>query len=408
MEKNYHGSVREVDVLAGENLLPLGCFLRDGGLYPGFGYKSLGVQMPSFTAMHIMRSGEGLLMQDNYEVYKISNFSLKNPEYFNTLIADDPVFIEYSANGKTDLLLCGNGTAAVLREGKCSYVPSFPAVRCAAVCCGRIFAADFGDGYRIMWSGTGGCEDWESGISGAGHLDLAPEGGPVYGLFSAGNELVAVRSHSVTVIAVTGSPESFRIAANIPCESGTVRHTAAAVGDKIYFMTGGGLCFYSNGKTSPVEGGLINTGSEKPYMAVSHLGRYYALIAKSLYYKADALFIYDTLHNAYSLINTTPENLSENNGELYVFTSKGVFGLAPSTGCKCYCGEFDFGGTGRKTLTEIAADCDGVLQTTVNGGAGPATFTGNVKRAGLRGSKFTVNLSCTGAVRSLKIKAAVR
>lgn len=120
--------------------------------------------------------------------------------------------------------------------------------------CGRLFAADESDGYKIVWSGLR-VTDWEYGIQGSGYLLLDPDAGKIVKLVNFGDDLLCVREKGFTVLHAMADSRNFRIAPS-QCAIG-IRGTVCGgglVGRIYYFASEGGLYAFDGDKVSLVYG----------------------------------------------------------------------------------------------------------------------------------------------------------
>lgn len=399
----------QIDLLSTKTAFPAYATFKNGVIKQAMGLEPISVTpLNNLVCSHITATGEGLAyMKDGY-VYKITGGNFSNLRRFNKLAADNPVFVEMRTEKGTDVLLSGNVTSVLLRNGACGYAADFPPAACAAVRCGRVFSADSGTGYILRWSGADDILNWKKGLSDGGYLNVDMQGGKIQRLFDLGGGLVALRENGITRFAVNGTPESFSVTENILLTGKVLPATSAVLGEKLFFFCEGETMLYAKGKVQKL-GCEVFDDAEAPEFALATKGRYYVLKAMSKSLKRNVVYVYDDVLEAGYYLDIDVLSAYEDLDSLVFNTYIRSFRFAKYNDYEVNLGTFDFGTSKRKLLTELYAECDSDVIVNISNGRISAGYKGGgTTRLGMRGSKFTVSVLGNSEVRALKLKAEVR
>lgn len=399
----------QIDVLESKTAFPIYGTFKNGVIKRAMGLAPMhNPPINNLVCAHITATGDGLAYMKDRMVYKIANGDFTKLMRFNTLVADSPFFVEMQTDKGTDVLLGGNKTSVLLRNGACGFAPGFPPSACAAVRCGRVFAADFETGYILRWSGEDDILNWKRDISGAGYLYVDTRGGKIKRLFDFGGELVALRENGITRLAVNGTPESYRVTENIILTGAILPQTAAVAGDRLFFICENEALYFKDGKVRKLDCWLFDDAEEYGF-ATAAMGRYYVLKAYSKKLKRNVVYLYDVLLETGYVLDLEALSVHEDKSSLVFDSYLQSFRLEVYDDYEIDLGTFDFGTSKRKLLTEIYAECDNDVTVTVGEGKATRKYAaGGSVKPGIRGSAFTVKVSGKGEVRALKLKAEVR
>lgn len=399
----------EADLIASVKAFPRYGILKDGVIKQAMGLEPLAAPpVKNLVCAHILPSGDGLAYTKDRTVYRITDGDITRLRRFNTLEASSPFFVEMQAGARTDLLLAGDKTSVLLRNSTCGFASGFPPSACAAVRCGRVFAADSETGFILRWSGMDDILNWQKGIAGSGYYYADPAGGKITRLFDFGGEIVALRERGITCFSVGGTPESFRVSRELVMTGKILPATAAVAGGGLYFCCGNDVLRFSNGKAEKLDCGLFGDASNFSFGSAAY-GRYYLLKALSKKLGYNVVYVYDVLLQTGYVLETDALCMYENGDDFIIDAYLQAYRFAKHDGYEVEFGEFDFGVRKRKLLTELIIDCDGETSVTVSGGSGTCKFkTEGSKKLGIRGGKFSLSVSGTGDIRALKLKAEVR
>ena len=400
----------QVDLLAGKDVFPVGCVLKDGKLSPAFNaVDTFHATVKKLVCLRQSNSASGsLAYSSDGKVYRGDNLDATVLTQIETMTASLPFFIEQKSGTSNDLVLLGNTNYVRMRNGGYYKGELASSLRCGTIRCGRLFGIDRSNAYLFKWSGPGGYTDWESGISGAGQAYLEEYGGQSWEIFSLDDELVILREYGITRISAAGDPENFRLDGDtIPIPS-FYRKTAALAGDGLYFCADGGLYRYKGGKVSKMEG-LVTDDAATPMLSASYGGRYYLAAGISSRLSRRVVYIYDTVDKTYQVVDIPAICLSSDNRSMIGFAADTAYRIQNTGEYSFSCGEFDFGSHSRKLLTSLEADCDEGVEVSISNGRFTRTVTaGGKTRLNMRGVSFSVTVNGSGEVRSLKLNAEVR
>lgn len=193
---------------------------------------------PSF-GFELLMYTNGISVVWNREKGNCYNFCRQSP--------GEPFSAE-ARNGQGDPLLivvCGNQMCVCNGTTDEKVMQTLPAeVYGGVVHCGRLFAVDCANGYKVVWSGLR-VTDWQEGIQGSGYVLLDGDAGKILKLENFGDDLLCVRERGFTVLHAMADSRNFRIAPSqcAVCTGGKI-NVGGMVGNKYYFTADGGLYFY--------------------------------------------------------------------------------------------------------------------------------------------------------------------
>lgn len=403
-----------VDLLAVKNFMPTGCVLKNGVLSPAFNAEITSAEpVKNLVCLKSSKSaGGGFAYTNDGGVYRIDSVDCTSMKLLRNLTATTPVFIEQRTGEYPDFMLITDSNFARVRRGGYFIGAMKTQMRCAALRCGRTFAADLSTGFIFKWSGEGGFNDWDEGISGAGHVYLDPPGGQTREMFDFENEIVLMRERGITRFSVSGNPENFRMIQPTLIIPDYYNKTAAVVSDKIFFCAHGGLHYYCAGKIKRLEG-LISEDIFNPVVAQAYLGRFYAVVGYSNKLERTVVYIYDVINDTYQTVDVPAYYIAEDGISLVAFSEDAIYRIHPEGkyfgDYELDCGNIDFGTPNRKLLKKLICDCEGEVKVCISNGRHTRKITaGGTTRLNMRGAKFKITVTGNGIVRSLKLEAEVR
>lgn len=399
-----------VDLLSGNGCLPAGCVLKDGKLSRSFNaVNTMKTPVANLVCLYYSNfSGASLAYSSDGKVYKGSNLDATVLTEIKSLSASSPFYIEQRKGRYADLVLMTNSDYVRMRNGSYYSEAVSASLRCGTVRCGRIFGIDLINANLLKWSGEDGYDDWEQGISGAGQVYLDSEGGQAWNVFNFEDELIVMRNNGITRMAVAGNPENFRFENFTITMPALYKNTAAVVGDSLFFCANGGMYVYKGGRISKVKG-LISDDIVNPNLCFSYAGRYYMVAGNSTRLSRRVVYMYDTVDGTYQIVDIPATCLAADVRSLIGITSNAIYRIQLTGEYNFTCGTYDFGSNKRKLLTTLEADCDsGVYVKISNGRFTKTVAAGGTVRLNMRGAKFTVSVTGTGEVRSMKLNAEVR
>lgn len=393
----------EVDVLAADGALPVGCFLRGGAITPFLSPVKTGSCPENVTAVWYAEAAKRFLLYADGTVYTSSDglYAVSLAD----LAAQSPFVFEERGEEGLCAYVAGDGTC-IVHTGTSQTSCAFAGGIAAGVCKnGRLFGVDSGDGLLVRWSGEGGGLDWEEGISGAGWAYLDAEGGSVRQLVVFKDKLVAVREYALTVLSAYGTPENFRVTGDGTPTPHIYAGSAAVAGEKLYFATEDGIYAFDGSSAAKVTHALAGEISA-PTRAAAY-GGYYLLCCTSGTLGRQAVFALDTGGGAACLVDAEADVLCVHDG---------VYAYGNGADCRLgedaftfYSGRLDFGTPQGKVLTRLDVAAAQPVDITVSNGVQSRTFAcvnGKV-RLNMRGRVFRVTVSGGAAVYAVKAYAEV-
>ncbi len=267
--------------------------------------------------------------------------------------------------------------------------------------CGRLFGVA-ADKLRVCWSKCG-IEDWTQELNGGGSIYLGPDRGEIFEILEFGENLVAVRKHGLSLLAMYGSPENFSVALTDTDTDEIIPDTAKVAGGKLYFCTATGICVFDGEKVSKVfhrfESEILEC-----FFAESYAGGYYLSCTTANFGKV----ILCLEQGGESYIIDIEADAACVSDKLYIYNEEGVYTLETGGVYTVIAEGVDFGSGANKTVTEVYADCGNCDIQILNG-----TFSRSFKNASgavkprLRGRKFSVTVSGSEPLKNLTVTAEV-
>lgn len=399
----------QIDAMAGKNAFPISCTYKNGVIKRALGAEPVDDRpLDKLRSYYISETGLGFAIMSDATFYFFLGGKYEDMIKYYALAVNDPAYAEMRTGQSTEVMVASMKSIILYRNGVCNYIFDVPYASCLAVRCGRVFAADIETGLMLRWSGEDEIDNWEEGISGAGHLYVDTRGGSMVRLYDFEGELVALREKGVTRFAVNGTPESFRVIENIILTDDVRKFTAALVGDRLIFCCGNDMLTYRNGKVQKLECDIFDDVKSFD-RACSTKGRYYVLKGESKRLNKSVIYVYDVLLDAGYVIDLAAESMYEDSASLIFATPTLAYRLSDYGEYSMELGTFNFGTSKRKLLTEISADVDDDVSVIVSNGRAEKKITGGgISKLGMRGSKFSVRVVGKGDARSVKLKAEVR
>ena len=273
--------------------------------------------------------------------------------------------------------------------------------------CGRLFARDYDEPYKLWWSASDAF-DWEEGISGSGYVYLPAAGGEVLRLFSYRERLIAVRRRGITVVHAYGDPENYKVGAtaNYLTADGIIERTCAVCAGDIYFCTEGGLYAFNGSSVEKLMdfGGRISS----PQSAAACGERYY-LICTDKYLGGGCVLCFDGLKKRCAVCDIKPSALFAAEQGVCAVVGTGVYKILPCSGSGRWVSlPFRIEGSRSALIKNISAACGGDIVIKVSAGGYERTFScGDIRGANISGGTFVFDVDVNGALRSLRVEAEI-
>lgn len=341
-------TLKKVDVLAADGAFNVGCYTLNGKLIPAINtMKKISeydgkVRAAWYSAekkKHVVKIGDSVYYSDG---------SVQNAPN-GPLTAEFPSMIETVVNGESAAVVIGDGSYYFIGS-TAGAKPYKSASHGCVIKNGRIFAIDNANPYKIVWSGEGGIDDWEGGISGAGWAVLHNGYGRILNLVVYADKIIAVREKGLTVITAYGNPENFKVSHIEQKLPEIYKNTSAVVGNKLVFYTKNGLYSFNG------------AGAEKLFLPLAEemrtavtaavMNETYYLIGESKTLQERTVLAFDSRLNVAYIIFHELDALSV--GErLLGYLDTREYELEAGGTYAYTSGEIDFSSSGAKVLKEV-------------------------------------------------------
>lgn len=386
-------------------IYPVECVLREGRLLPALGGKKTANTVPADITRAFYNKTGGF-----YCAFSKSGLwvSLNGTRFVSASgkPSDGAFLIEDTFGGVAKALAVYGTECCELKDGSFMQKSFAGNITGGTMKSGRLFGVSLSDPLKICWSGEGGTDDWQEGISGAGWARVSPGLGNVLALFNAGERIAAVRERGITFMKAGGTPENYSFTGDIPTPP-IAAGTCAMVGERLFFFAGEGLYCLENSSVKPV-GSRIFADVSSPDGCSVRDDRYYVLAGVSKKLGRRVMWQYDCESGETYAIDAPARALAC--GErLFAYCADGSsYELEEASSPSCYIGGLDFGSAKRKVLTRIEVECDGEVEAEIsNGSISRKVTVKGAKQVHMRGVKFSLKLSFGKAVRSVKAYAEV-
>lgn len=324
-----------------------------------------------------------------------------------TSLTGNPFFTDMYFNGYAVTVFC-NGYSRVIYTGLAQDTATdTKRFYCAAVHCGRFFARDYLDGFKLWWSASHAL-DWEEGIYGCGYTYLPVEGGAILRLYSYGDRLIAVRERGITVIRAYGDPQNYKVdaSANYMTADGIIEDTCAESGGKIIFCTESGI-FAFDGSGIDRLASFAAEGLSAPQFAAASGDMYYLVCTISTL-GSGRMYCFDLSENYGWPTTLTPRALFEGPDGAYAVSGNVAFKIVQS-GQSLQWLSLPVALGGRAAyLKKLRACCDGDVSVSVSSLGVSRTFSGSGEHVvNMAGDEFKFTVTAYGKLRSVQAQAEV-
>ncbi len=217
-------------------------------------------EMKYLYSMKADKSGYENIYSKTFEPYRVLHYFNKsgNEEF-------------YCVTSEHVLQLNGNATATVgTNKGGV----------CAAIFHDRLFTAKKS---RVSYSGPLAMQNWTEARFGAGYLEtVSDEAGEILGMQPYKDKLYLFRRHGISCLRALGDELNFKVV-HMPMKCGAlVENSVAPCGENVGYFTDGGFYLFNGASSALAEHSRFGEiDFTKPVKAVSHCGRYYALVTNA-------------------------------------------------------------------------------------------------------------------------------
>ncbi|MDE5943881.1 MAG: hypothetical protein K2H30_06725, partial [Clostridia bacterium] len=371
-----------------------------GGAVPALSAKYLAEGMSGITkAFYSKGTKLYLLFADGY-MYISGNGTKFTP--FLNVSAKSPFVLDLLQDGKAYAALVFGKTATRLTAEGFDGVPLGENLISGVMHCGRLFGVT-DDGLRVCWSKCG-IDDWTQELNGGGSIYLGLDRGEILEILEFGENLVALRKHGLTFLAMYGSPENFSVKLTDTDTDEIIPNTAKAVEGKLYFCTKTGICVFDGEFVSKLSH-RFESEIEECFFAESYAGGYYLSCTTANFGKV--IFCYEPSTGESYIIDVEADAMCVSD-KLYVYNEEGIYSLENGGEYSLIAHGADFGTGANKTVTEVYADSEN-CEVEIGNGVFSRRFT-NVNgavRPSLRGKKFNITVSGREPLKSLTLTAEV-
>lgn len=383
--------------------------VSNGGLIRKISVKDAAALPLSLTPERLYYAGGRLLayLSDN-KLYIEENGAFT--KYSDNSYAAPPDVVAITVNGESKIAVVTE-EGAVFSDGQTADIVK--GERYAAIN-GMFFSAE---GRTLYFSAPFDQENFSVNSGGGGQFASMPEDGEITALADAGEYLAVLCKRRAIRLDFAGAQTDYRAERLAsPADINVVKNTAAAVGDRIIFISGGFLCEFYKSSVSAVK--ALPFQDYTVTAAACSFGEAYLLpvtVGDEAYtYCYDALTGSEHLLPAYAAY-------SETGGFVYDFASGKVLGLSFSyaesgeqtSGANIAAvsergAVYDFGSCFKKRLYKAEVHCTGAAVLTVSGESADKTFAlkegCNALRINMTSREFTVRI--TGFSAGFELKKA--
>ncbi len=318
------------------------------------------------------------------------------------LVSGEPFTAEARNENGEPLLIAVSGNQMGVRNGVTNQTTkiTLPLQLCGGtVHCGRLFAVDMDDRYKVVWSGLR-VTDWNDGVQGSGYVLLDSDAGKVLSIENFGDDLLCVRERGFTVMHAMADSRNFRIAPSqsVVCTGGNIG-VGGVLGQKYYFASDGGLYCYDGSYIELVYAvNDVFTKCTKVYVP----GDGY-VYADCEYNDIKCIMRYNVQSKAAVFFGENCSTLFTEGGNLYCVKDSSFYRLSPgSVEANRLWRSVKVDIFGRQVLKTLWVRANGNIYLAVNSGGESRTFQGNGRIAvNMPGEDFTVEVSGHGRVERL-------
>ncbi|MGN0807319.1 MAG: hypothetical protein ACI4MN_02600 [Candidatus Coproplasma sp.] len=370
---------------------PYGAMTSDG-LYSVYRHSSAGLTMFLYT------NGEAYLFTDDSE-----------KQLFFHLPAGKPFSVESHSNiGSVWVAVgCGDKMAVYDCDEEESFTVNLPsALYGGIVHCGRLFAVDNKEKYKVVWSGLE-INQWQEGIDGSGYIYLDGSLGDIQQLENFKDDVLCVRDYGLTVIKALADSRNFRIApSQCRLRMGEKIISGGVCGQKYYFTANSGLYSF-DGEDIKSEYGLSGSLTKVDRVHILGDGYVYADCTYNgdkcimRFYPESGKAVFFAKGCSFPLISKG-EMFCEKDGRFYSLSAQNtedgrIWRSEPIGDC------------GRKTLKRLYVDSDGIPEITVvcDKLSRKISGTGRIP-VNLSGGNIYVEISGNAPVKSVVAELEVR
>lgn len=385
----------QADLIAG--CLPVNCRVHNGAVYPALSPAKQSETVPAGT-VYAYNCEDGFIVCTSDAAY--ASAGGKSFYRFTEEVSSPAFAVREIKDGSARTLVIGGGAAVEVRGGSFTVLPFGMNIKRGIMHCGRLFAVDAENADTLRWSGTGGAEDWEEGLYGAGSVRFADRRGDILNLLTFGGKIVAVRRFGLTVISAYGTPENFTVEQTDTDTDEVYADTAQVAGGRLMFFTSSGLKSF-DGKTVTPAVHRCARDIFSPVCSCALGGLYFAgCSSRSL---GRAVLCYDTHADESYLIDIAADCMCAYD-RVHVFNADGAYTLTKGDKFRILCKGLDFGAPTKKTLSKING---AAAEIRIESGGRSHVFpcSGGTVRPHFSGVSF--NLEITGAGRAEKLTAEV-
>ena len=392
-------SIKTVDLLATDGATGTGCYLSDGKILPGLNSLVMlnRIRITPSAAWYVAGLKMHVIFGNNVIYHAKGEFV--SPTIVN-LVANNPSVVEMHVGATTQAYVIGDTEYYCLGTG--TFKPFEGEAHSCILKNGRIFGIDVFNPYKIKWSGEGGIDDWEEGISGAGWTTVQYDYGEILNLIVYKDKIVALREHGLTFFSAYGTPENYKLNYFESKLPKIYKNTAAVVGTKLAFYTEDGLYFYDGNGVEKFAFGPTED-IQSPISACGANGKYFLCgLSKTL--KNKGVLVYDEIENTLYLSRATASALlvGEN---IYFYTGQYEYRLESGGTYTFTGGKLDFSSNGIKLLKEIKVN---VSMEVFNGKVWHAVNNVRGKfRPNLRGKSFIIKVYAKEKINGVSAVAEV-
>lgn len=401
-------SLRSVDVLGARCGRSINAREEEGALFPGVKLSAqtrFPALPPGVVGAYCSQGNGALYLLTDSAAYRISEGASSYTQITSSL-SSRPFFVDMYFNGFSVTVFFNNYDRIIYTGMDQDDLTDDKRLYCGAMHCGRLFARDYLDGFKLWWAASHAL-DWTAGINGCGYTLLPAEGGDILRLFSYDDRLIAMRESGITIVRAYGDPQNYKVdaTANYMTADGIIEDTCAEGGGKILFCTPRGIYAFDGSGIDRLLS-FAGTSLSSPKFAAAS-GDMYCVVCTDGVSGGDRMYCFDLSSGSGWLTDISPSALFSGAGALYAVVGTSVMEVTAggSFGWRSLPVRF---GDGNACLKRVRAVCDGDVSVTVSSLGVSRTLSGSgIHEVNMSGRDFTFSVLADGKLTALEAQAEV-
>ncbi|MBD5585423.1 MAG: hypothetical protein HDQ88_10100, partial [Clostridia bacterium] len=322
------------------------------------------------------------------------------------ILAHDPSLIEGKVGNNYCAVIIADSQWYYIHELGVSVNSFAGGVTSCVLKNGRIFGVDKTDAYKIKWSGEGGYDDWEEGISGAGWVCLENSYGKILNLIIYRDKIAVIREYGITLFTAYGTPENYKLDYLDARTPKIQQNTAVVAEENLLFYTVEGLYYFNGSEIRRAEVPLRDDLQDVNCCTAN--GEAYLLSGYSKSLERRAVLAVNLRQNTAYLIDGEADAMCYGEA-VFAYAGTQATEIGKGEDFKYICKKVDFSLSGRKTLKEINILGGNDVRVEVSDGVNSRILWGlrGKFRPNMRGKSFKITVTGKGKIYKLEAVAEV-